>query len=54
MNEKDQQLVRFQTELIQLVNALRKLQHNGDGFVNISGSNDSSTSDGGYSERKRN
>jgi hypothetical protein len=28
MNEKDQQLVNFQMELIQLVNALRTLQNN--------------------------
>ena len=33
MNEKDQQLVNFQMELIQLVNALRTLQNNNSSSI---------------------
>ena len=42
MNEKDQQLVNFQMELIQLVNALRTLQNNNS---SSSSSNDSIMND---------
>ena len=40
MNEKDQQLVNFQMELIQLVNALRTLQNNNSSSGNDSIMND--------------
>jgi len=45
MNEKDQQLVNFQMELIQLVNALRTLQNNNSSSSSSSSGNDSIMND---------
>lgn len=50
MNEKDQQLVNFQMELIQLVNALRTLQNNNSS----SSSNDSIMNDNKEGVRREN
>ncbi len=55
MNEKDQQLVNFQMELIQLVNALRTLQNNNSSSsTSTSSGNDSIMNDNKEGVRREN